>query len=196
MKNYFSLLLFLLFSTKTFAQQNSLIFHNKERERLSSNGIKILTTYSAVNIIYGSIAASQTTGSNKYFHEMNAIWNGITLGITGIGLLTAKKEGELNYSASLKKQGKIEKLFLFNAGLDVAYIMGGAYLMEKSKINNLRTAKLKGYGESVMLQGGVLFLFDSIMYALHNKYGKLLNKMAEKVHLTSTENGVGLFLKL
>lgn len=184
------------FATLLFAQQSTLNAYNKEREKISKNGIKALATYSAANVIYGSIVASQTSGSNKYFHEMNAIWNGITLGITGIGFFTAKKEGTLSYSESLKKQQNIEKLFLFNAGLDVAYVVGGAYLKERSKTTTKNPARLKGYGESVMLQGGVLLLFDGIMYAIHNKHGKLLNKMGDNFKLAATENGVGVVVKL
>lgn len=184
------------FATVLFAQQSLLNSYNKEREKISKNGLKVLATYSVANIVYGSIAASQTSGSNKYFHEMNAIWNGITLGITGIGFLTAKKETELTYSASLQKQSQVEKLFLFNTGLDVAYVVGGAYLKERAKTTSKNPAKLKGYGESVMLQGGVLLLFDGIMYALHNRHGRLLNKMGENLKLASTGNGIGLIVKL
>ena len=184
------------FAIIIFAQQTSLNDFNKKRQSISKKGLTILSSYAAANIVYGSIAASQTTGSNKYFHEMNALWNGITLSITGLGLLTAKKEGGFTYSTSLKKQGRIEQLFLFNAGLDVAYIAGGAYLKEKSKSNIKNPAKLKGFGESIMLQGGVLFLFDAVMFALHNKHGRLLNKMVEKVQLAGTENGLGLLVKL
>lgn len=185
-----------IFSSMLFAQQLQLNNFNKEREKITRTGIKILATYSAANIIYGSIAASQTTGSNKYFHEMNAIWNGITLGITGIGFFTAKKEGILSYTESLKKQHNVEKLFLFNAGLDVAYIAGGAYLKERSKTTTKNPLRLKGYGESVMLQGGVLLLFDGVMYAIHNRHGKSLQKMGEKIQLTTTGNGIGLVVKL
>ena len=185
-----------ILSVTSFAQQTNLATFNKERNRISKTGIKVLAGYSVANIIYGSIAAGQATGSNKYFHEMNAIWNGITLGITGIGFLAAKKEGELNYSSSLKKQGEIEKLFLFNSGLDVAYIAGGAYLKERSKTTIKNPSRLKGYGQSVMLQGGALLLFDGIMYALHNKHGKLLNKMGENLKLSASGNGIGLLVKL
>ncbi len=185
-----------ILSVTAFAQQAELTAFNKERERISRTGIKVLAGYSAANIIYGSIAAGQAAGSNKYFHEMNAIWNGITLGITGIGFLTAKKEGILSYNESLKKQHNIEKLFLFNAGLDVAYIAGGAYLKERSKTTTKNPLRLKGYGESVMLQGGVLLLFDGIMYAIHNRHGKNLNKMGEKFQLSASGNGIGLVVKL
>ena len=185
-----------IISITAFAQQTNLNTFNKERERITKTGIKVLAGYSAANIIYGSIAAGQATGSNKYFHEMNAIWNGITLGITGIGFLTAKKEGTLSYGESIKKQQHIEKLFLFNAGLDVAYIVGGAYLKERAKTTIKNPLRLKGYGESVMLQGGVLLLFDGVMYAIHNRHGKALAKMGEKVQLGATGNGIGLLVKL
>ena len=185
-----------IFSVTALAQQTELTAFNKERERISRTGLKVLAGYSAANIIYGSIAAGQATGSNKYFHEMNAIWNGITLGITGIGFLTAKKEGIFSYSESIKKQQNIEKLFLFNGGLDVAYIAGGAYLKERAKTTTKNPHRLKGYGESVMLQGAVLLLFDGIMYAIHNMHGKALAKMGEKVQLTTSGNGIGLLVKL
>ena len=186
----------IFFSTAIFAQQNNLNLFNKERESISKKGLTVLSSFAAANIIYGSIAATKTNGSNKYFHEMNAIWNGITLGIVGIGIITSKKEGVLSYSESLKKQQNIEKLFLFNAGLDLAYIAGGAYLKERSKTNNKNPLRLKGYGESAMLQGSVLLLFDGITYAIHNRHGKALYKMGDAITFAATANGVGLLIGL
>ncbi len=184
------------FATGLCAQQSLLNSFNHKREKINKNGIKALAVYSVSNIIYGSFAASKAEGSNKYFHEMNSIWNGITLAITGIGFLTAKKQVGLTYSTSLKKQINIEKIFLFNAGLDVAYVASGAYLKEMSKTANKNPARLEGYGQSVMLQGSVLLLFDGIMYLLQNKHGKLLDKMGENIKLTGTGNGIGLVVKL
>ena len=92
------------FTSVLFAQQDGLNNFNKEREHISKKGLTVLASYAVVNIIYGSIAASKGNGTNKYFNEMNAIWNGITLGIAGLGYLTAKKEGILSYNESLKKQ--------------------------------------------------------------------------------------------
>ncbi len=177
-------------------QQSVINQFNVERQKISKTGLKILSAYSAMNIIYGSIASSNTTGSNRYFHKMNVIWNSVTLGIVGISIVVEKKEGILSYANSLKKQNEIEKLFLFNAGLDLAYIAGGAYLKERSKTSTKNSSRLRGYGESVMLQGGVLLLFDGIMYSIHNNHGKKLNKMAEKLILTTTDFGVGFVLKL
>jgi hypothetical protein len=177
-------------------QQTTLNQFNIERQEISKKGLKILSAYSISNIIYGSIASSNITGSNKYFHKMNVIWNGVTLGIVGISSIFSKKEKVLSYGGSLKKQSEIEKIFLFNAGLDLAYIAGGAYLKERSKTSTNNPSRLNGYGESVIFQGIVLLLFDGIMYSVHNNHGKKLNKMAEKLILTTTDFGVGLFLKL
>ena len=180
-----------------FSQQTTLDQFNVERQKISKNGVKGLVIYSAANIIYSSIMTSDSKGSNKYFYKMNTIWSGITLGLVGIGIATAKKEGSISYAESLKKQSSIEKIFLFNAGLDLAYIDGGAYLKERSKLTGGNSSdRKKGYGESIMLQGSVLLLFDGVMYFLHNKQGKNLNKMAEKIKFSTSENGVGLVWKL
>ena len=178
------------------AQQTSLNEFNAQRQQIDKKAITVLASYSAANIVYGSIAASQTSGSNKYFHQMNAIWNGVTLGIVAIGHFTAKKEGVLGLAASLNKQQSVEKLFLFNTALDLAYVAGGAYMYERSKNTTNKPERLKGYGQSVMLQGGVLLLFDGVMYAIHQKHGKKLDAILQKVQLASTGNGIGLVVKL
>ena len=180
-----------------FSQQTTLDQFNVERQKISKNGVKGLVIYSAANIIYSSIMTSDSKGSNKYFYKMNTIWSGITLGLVGIGIATAKKEGSISYAESLKKQNSIEKIFLFNAGLDFAYIAGGAYLKERSRSSSGTSSdRRKGYGESIMLQGGALLIFDGVMYFLHNRHGKKLNKMAEKIKFSTFENGVGLVWKL
>jgi hypothetical protein len=196
MKCIFSFIVIFGFGQSIFAQQTTLNNFNEKRQKTDKTGLKILAGYSAANIIYGSIAASQTTGSNKYFHRMNAIWNGVTLGILSIGYHTSKKEGNLSLAESIKKQHGVEKLFLFNAGLDLAYVAGGAYLYEKSKSAAKNPGRLKGYGQSVMLQGGVLLVFDAVMYAIHNKEGKKLNAFTEKLQIGATGNGVGITLRL
>jgi hypothetical protein len=149
-----------IYAKSVICQQTTLNQFNIERQEISKKGLKILSGYSIANIIYGSIASSNTAGSNKYFHKMNVIWNGVTLGIVGIGTIFSKKEKVLSYGGSLKKQSEIEKVFLFNAGLDLAYIAGGAYLIERSKTSANNPLRLKGYGESVIFQGIVLLLFD------------------------------------
>jgi len=185
-----------LLQATAYCQQTDLGTFNDQRNRIDKAAFKVLGAYSAANVIYGSIASSQSSGSNKYFHQMNAIWNGVTLGITALGYLTKKQEGNLSYSGSLKKQHTTEKLFLFNAGLDLAYIAGGAYLYEKSKTSTNNPERLKGYGQSVMLQGGVLLVFDAVVYAIHNRHGKKLTGLADRLQLSATGNGIGISVGL
>jgi len=185
-----------LCTVSALAQQTTLNEFNARRQQIDKTSITLLASYSAANIVYGTIASGQTTGSNKYFHQMNAIWNGVTLGIVAVGHFTAKKEGSLDMAASLKKQHAVKKLFLFNTALDLAYVAGGAYMYEKSKTTSNKPERLKGYGQSVMLQGGVLFLFDGVMYAIHQRHGKKLDQLLQKVQLTATGNGIGVVVKL
>ncbi len=196
MKKNFTLSVILAFSFHLFGQQTTLTAYNIQRQKISNTGLKILSSYAAANVIYGSIAASQSNGSNKYFHQMNAIWNGVTLGITGIGALIQKKEGILSFAQTLKKQSGVEKLFLFNAGLDVAYIAGGAYIKERSKNSTKNPEKLKGYGQSIMLQGGVLLLFDAIMYSIHARHSSKLDAISLKMQFGITNDGIGLQVTL
>lgn len=196
MKQILILLSCTLFTVAIFAQQTTLYEFNARRLKIDKTAMTILASYSAANIVYGTIASSQTTGSNKYFHQMNAIWNGVTLGIVALGHFTSKKEGELGLSASLKKQQVVEKLFLFNTALDLAYVAGGAYMYEKSKTTTKKPERLKGFGQSVILQGGFLLLFDGIMYALHQHNGKKLDGILLNVQIASRGNGIALIVKL
>lgn len=179
-----------------FSQQVGLNEFNVKRQKINKKALLIIGGWSAGNIIYGSIASAQTQGSTKYFNQMNAIWNGVTLGIATIGYISAQKNANLSYAQSLKQQTSIEKAFLVNAGIDVAYIAGGLYIKERSKSPSGNPDRLKGYGESIILQGSVLLLFDAILYGVHNQHGKQLYRMAIKINIASTDNGVGIVVKL
>ena len=91
-----------------------------------------LGSWSAANLIYSGALVVPAEGNNKYFHQMNMIWGGINITLATIGYLAAKNQDELSFAKSLQKQSSLEKTFLFNAGLDLAYVAGGFYLKEKS----------------------------------------------------------------
>jgi hypothetical protein len=196
MKKVLLLTMGIVLSDIVYSQQPLLDEYNEQRQKINKKGLLVLSSWSAANIIYGTIASSQTHGSTKYFHRMNAIWNSVTLGISTFGYLAAKKDKGLSYPQSLKQQSNIEKVFIANAGVDLAYIAGGFYLKERSKAGSKNPDRSKGYGESIVLQGSVLFLFDALMYAIHNKHGKQLYKMAEKINLSTTDNGMGMVIQL
>lgn len=129
--------------------------------------------YALANIAVGSIGASQTTGETKYFHRMNVYWNLFNLGIAGAGLLGSRNrsgDGE-TLGQAIKQHQNMKQVLLFNAGLDVAYIVGGAYLRERAGNKPDKADQLRGYGKSVMLQGGFLFAFDVVNYFIFKNRG-------------------------
>ena len=127
---------------------------------------------------------------------MNMIWGGINITLATIGYLSAKNQDGLSFAKSLRKQSSLEKTFLFNAGVDVAYIAGGFYLKEKAYNDLKNRDRYKGFGNSIVLQGSALFLFDGVMFLLHQQHGKKLNKLSEKFQLTTTAYGIGCIVKI
>ena len=170
---FFALILSISVNTAT---AQTLDAFNEERLDLTKKGMIVLGSWAGANIALSPILASSTTGSEKYFHHMNGYWNGFNLALAGIGLFTSIKGDPkgLTMSQTLKEQQKIEKTLLFNAGLDLAYVAGGFYLQERAKNSTGNTDRLKGYGQSLVLQGGFLFAFDLAFYAIQKRHGNKL----------------------
>ena len=163
------------------------------RVKTNQSGMLALGLWSVGNIMVGANKFDKKT-ENQYFYRMNLYWNVVNLGIATSGYLNALGGSfeHLSDEEKIKKQRQIEKILLINSGLDVAYIMGGVYLREKGM--NQESRKLKGYGKSLIMQGGFLLLLDGMMYLKHTsnrkKYGKY-----ELVPAASA-NGIGLIFKL
>ena len=190
MKNLLFLSVFLSISTSIFSQNLTLPNFNQERNDLNRKGMTVLGSWAGANLITNGILLSNSSGSNKYFHQMNVYWNVVNGALAGLGVLGAKKkQGNLSAFQTLEEQSSTEKTFLINTGLDAAYVMTGVYLLEKSKNSTDSQEKLKGYGQSVILQGGFLLLFDGIMYGVHRSHLKKGKAIFE--NLTFTGNQLG-----
>lgn len=191
MKNFLFLsLLFLSFSITIFSQNLTLSNFNQERLDLNRKGLTVLGSWAGANLITNGILLANASGSDKYFYQMNVYWNVVNGALAGLGVLQAKKtQADLSPFQTLEEQSNTEKTFLVNTGLDVAYLMTGVYLLEKSKNSTDSQEKLKGYGQSVILQGGFLLLFDGIMYGVHRSHLKKGKAIFE--NLTFTGNQLG-----
>ncbi len=183
-------LLFLSFSTTVFSQNLMLSNFNQERLDLNRKGLTVLGSWAGANLIANGILLENSSGSDKYFYQMNVYWNVVNGALAGLGVLQAQKtQAGLSPFQTLEEQSSTEKTFLVNTGLDVAYVMTGVYLLEKSKNSTDSQNKLKGYGQSVILQGGFLLLFDGIMYGVHRSHLKKGKAIFE--NLTFTGNQLG-----
>jgi hypothetical protein len=191
MKNLLFLSLFLSFSTNIFSQNLTPPNFNQERIDLNRKGLTVLGSWAGANLITnGILLANNSSGSDKYFYQMNLYWNVVNGALAGLGVLGAKKtQGNLSAFQTLEEQSSTEKTFLVNTGLDVAYVMTGVYLLEKSKNSTDSQDMLKGYGQSVILQGGFLLLFDGIMYGVHRSHLKKRKAIFENLTFTGNQAG-------
>jgi hypothetical protein len=180
-------------SFKSFSQKTDLVKFEKERVRYSKNAMITLAGWSVANIVGSGIATNTRNTEMRYFHQMNVMWGGINLAIAGLGYWGAGREKIDNpvLADVLKHQNRLEKTYLINLGLDVVYI-GSGLLMNKTSDNQKNPAKFEGYGNSIMVQGGFLLLYDAIMYYIHHKHGKQLKGLTDKVMLNAGPGAVSL----
>ena len=164
------MLLCLLWGGKIFAQDSTLVEINKRRISVNKTAMMVLGGWAVGNIALGASLRSQTLGTKRYFHEMNLIWNVVNLSIASVGLYN-------NFSSNLTSMGlgdtffeqnKLERILLFNLALNVSYIVGGGWMIERSKTAINNSQRLKGYGRSLILQGSFLLAFDTTQYLIHN----------------------------
>ncbi|MPR34466.1 DUF6992 family protein [Salmonirosea aquatica] len=177
------------------AQSHALTDLNQGRLKVQTTGMWVLTGWSVANLAYGGIAAARTEGSTRYFNRMNVYWNVVNLGIAAPSLISSlRKKNSLptTLDASIGELHSLEKTLLFNAGLDVAYLMGGLYLLERAKNTPDKHDRFKGFGQSVLLQGGFLLLFDATNYLALRQSHRKAAEILKNVQFTGQSVGVVL----
>ncbi len=168
-------------------QQKTSYFYSKQDQ-----GMYVLGSWAVANIVGGLALRSNSIGTERYFHEMNAGWNSVNLILAGAGLLAKRKE-IADYQTLSNKMIATEKTFLFNAALDIAYMTAGLWMLDASAYRQNDQERLRGYGQSLLLQGGFLFVFDLIMHQQTEKQRKNLNT---KNTLSAMPLGTGLSITL
>ena len=117
-----------------------------------------------------------------------------------MGYIGARKAMARKYDLAdnEKAQLSIEKLYVFNSGLDLAYIAGGFYLRERGKSESdfEKRSKLRGYGSSIAVQGGFLLLMDAIVFSLHRKNTRRMDRKLQKLEIEAGPGGLGINLSL
>jgi len=168
----FGLFILLLIFPATVQGQSEYVEYYGQSLRINNIGMAVLGSWALANLSVGTYGWIQNTGQRAYFHQMNFFWNTVNLSIAGFALysnLTAEY-ALLSGEELLEMQGKSQRLFLINGALDVGYVATGfllRYLSTKYPKNELR---LRGYGNSVILQGSFLFVFDLVMYGLQRSH--------------------------
>ena len=183
--------LFLVWTTICFAQTDILLDYNQGRLQKQKTGMLILGGWAIGNIAIGGAMMGNRTGEDRYFHQMNAAWNTINLGIAALGYFSAMKADPAGFDLynSMNEQHKLQKILLFNAGLDVGYMLGGVYLMERAKTAENKPERLKGFGRSILLQGGFLFVFDIVNHIIHARGNAKIQPLLDSLSLAPGKMG-------
>ena len=169
---------------------------NTQRTKTDQKLMLSLGSWASTNIVGSGIGwARSNSEENKYFHQMNVMWNLVNLGLAIPGYIKAKQDNSVtSVYHLLEAQRKTETVFLVNAGIDLAYIGSGILLRSRAP-NVEKSSQFMGYGNSMILQGGFLLLFDWIAYTVHRKNAK--NKLAPILQkIEPSDQGIGLKYKL
>jgi hypothetical protein len=150
-----------------FSQDSYLSFYERSL-KTTNTGMYVLGSWAIANMAIGGYGWSQYTGSSKYFHQMNFFWNTVNLSIAGFAIYNNYTTDILGLSAEelMSKHIKTENLLLINSALDLGYIGTGFLLRHLSNSSVKRGDLLKGYGNSLILQGSFLLVFDAVLYGI------------------------------
>lgn len=198
MKKTITIFLFILYIANQVFANNYKSLNEFEQKNITTNqnAMVVLGSWAVGNILVGSYGNFTTTGVTKYFHQFNVMWNVVNLGIATFGYFNSVNKKTIDQSQIdiIKDFNSLQNFLLLNAGLDVAYIIAGFYLKEKST-RHKRSNLLSGYGNSLILQGSFLLLFD-VSFFFINQHNANLYLYPYLDNLLTNDFSLGLGVKL
>lgn len=192
----FVIISFLLLAGSTaFAQDAQEFF--RISQQTNKAGMFVLGSWALANISSGAYGWNRFDGSKKYFYQMNLMWNAVNLGIAGVALYSFSLADPASMSAAemMRVHLRSENLFLINAGLDILYIGGGIYMKHLADKGHKKEEMLRGYGNSVILQGGFLMAFDLAMYFIQRQHRLGYDPALFSVSPLLNMDGIGLAIR-
>ncbi len=125
----------------------------------SEKAMNTLTMWSVGSMVVGTGMLFVPNTQVKYAGIQNIPWGAIDLGIAVWGKKSMQKN--IGYKPPEQVQKEFRTALWINGLLDIAYIGVGYYLYRHGKND-----KLKGTGAGIAVQGGFLFVFDWINFAI------------------------------
>ncbi|WP_460880118.1 DUF6992 family protein [Pontibacter rugosus] len=135
MIKYLCLLPLFLLSFTASAQTTALSPFNQQQANTLQVGMLLLGGWAVLNILLSSFKLTKATRNRKYFYQMNLYWNIVNLIIATVALysIISKDQATLTLATSVELHSWYKKVLYLNVGLDVAYIILGVYLKERSR---------------------------------------------------------------
>lgn len=148
---------------------------NERRRKETIVGMTSLISWAAVSMGSGAVGWFLTEDEEwKGFHRSNITWGAINMGIAVPALVMTMKQDPASYGLgqSLKESYNLRFSHGFNAGLDVGYMVAGAWLLDRGKL--IEDPHMVGIGRSMIIQGGALLLYDVLFLFLRELENKRL----------------------
>jgi hypothetical protein len=120
-----------------------------------------LLRWGLINIILGVVLQRHRDPLWKGIGAQSAGWGLIDALIALIGGISMQNKiaslpNPGDEQAQQKEKSSLKMILWINAGLDVLYVLGGAWVARRDKGDGV----LRGHGLGIMLQGSFLFVFD------------------------------------
>lgn len=178
MKRFWCLLPLLLIGLTAAAQSTALQAFNQQQTATLKTGMLSLACWALLNILVGSFKLTKATRSRKFYFQMNVYWNIVNLIIAAFALYSIFSADPATASLlqSLKLHIWYKKILYLNVGLDVAYVVAGAYLKERARTSP-KPEQLQGWGQSLVLQGLFLFALDLVLVVALEASGEQLFRL-------------------
>ncbi|OEJ99677.1 DUF6992 family protein [Roseivirga misakiensis] len=197
MKKYLLVIsIFTLFTFDAVAQTSELTEFNQERLHVNKIGMMVLGGWALGNMATnGVLLRNPSSNEQAHFYRMNIFWNvvNLALAVPGFRHSIITDPSSLSLAETTAEFHQMSKIVLMNAALDVAYITGGYLMREMAKTRPNKQDILRGYGKSLILQGGFLLAFDAVLFLALQSKSKGLTSLLDKV--TITPESVGLVFR-
>lgn len=132
--------------------------------------LALLGVWCFLNLLVGLPGLFYLEGWLWYFMLMNLTWAFINYFVV-MWIFDHKYMRRFlkgNVFQRFETQRHVEKMLLFNIGLDTAYIFAGLWLKALAANPASQHAEMwLGFGWSVILQGAFLFIHDNVFHYLH-----------------------------
>src|SRR5438552_3006409 len=138
---------------------------NRDRLRTNRLAMGVLAGWAAANIASGVLGgALDRDPQRQALFFTNAAWNVVNALLAGMALYgnLTTDPAALDFKASVAAAAKVEKIYLVNAGLDAGYVVAGVLLWQLGAAR--LDPRLDGVGQSVLVQGICLLVFDTVMF--------------------------------
>ncbi|WKZ30582.1 MAG: hypothetical protein QY314_02280 [Candidatus Dojkabacteria bacterium] len=152
--------------------ERNMISHANKITSVNITAMKVWLAWAAGNIVLGGVLIFFSSGILLAFAELMVIWNIVSAVLAFLGLQVAKSTAvkllaNLSPLSLIRYLHSLEKLFVFGAGLDIAYSILGVYLIEKG--TTIESTMWAGFGAAVIVQAMFLLGLDSVLYFLNRK---------------------------